>query len=621
MRTTVKPTRPGGAIVKRLGVAVTILALTISGLGAPPRAWAASRDIDNGSLESVRDAYLTWLWPALKSPRDWSGDPTKCVAGSPQAQPEAAVGTYSSAGQAASLEAVNYFREMAGLAPVTESPAASALARQAALIMQANDLLTHYPDASMKCFSADGYLGASTSNLALGLSGAKAVAGLVDDHGPNNREVGHRRWLLYPPLSSVGLGSTYAAASTVVQGAASARDNVRPSGGTAWPSAGYLPWEIAPTSNRWSYTLPAGDFTSATVSMTRNGVPWDAWVVTRGGVFGDPALVWETGGLPEPAIGAVDVYGVTLSGVADAPVSYQVRVFRAGVTSVGAVTIEGEVVAGSAVTARASGVTPSDAFLDYRWYADGEEVGDSATYDIGTADAGRTLVVKVSANTLFDNWATGPATPSAAVRVPAVATGGQESEPESNPASPAPSKKLTKTPVPKVTGTAKVGKTLTARPGTWKPAGVKLAYQWYRSGSAVAGATASRYVVQPADKGKKVSVKVTGSKPGYFPATRSSKATKKVAAGTLTAATPKVTGKARIGISLTANPGVWKPTGVALAYQWYRSGRKIPGATAATHVPTASDAGKKLTVRVTGVAAGYASTSRTSKKTAKVATG
>lgn len=37
-------------------------------------------------------------------------------------------------------------------------------------------------------------------------------------------------------------------------------------------------------------------------------------------------------------------------------------------------------------------------------------------------------------------------------------------------------------PTPKISGTVRVGKTLTAKVGTWKPSGVSLKYQWYRGG-------------------------------------------------------------------------------------------------------------------------------------------
>ena len=46
-------------------------------------------------------------------------------------------------------------------------------------------------------------------------------------------------------------------------------------------------------------------------------------------------------------------------------------------------------------------------------------------------------------------------------------------------------------PVPTITGTRKVGSNLSAVPGAWGPAPVTLAYRWYRSGTAISGATAA----------------------------------------------------------------------------------------------------------------------------------
>ena len=55
--------------------------------------------------------------------------------------------------------------------------------------------------------------------------------------------------------------------------------------------------------------------------------------------------------------------------------------------------------------------------------------------------------------------------------------------------------KLKTTSTPTVSGTAKVGSTLTAKAGTWAPAPVTLAYQWYRGSVRIAGATKSTYTV------------------------------------------------------------------------------------------------------------------------------
>mgnify|MGYP002073549473 FL=1 len=181
-------------------------------------------------------------------------------------------------------------------------------------------------------------------------------------------------------------------------------------------------------------------------------------------------------------------------------------------------------------------------------------------------------------------------------------------------------KALTATPTPKVKGTAQVGRKLTADAGTWKPAKVTLKYQWLRGGTAIKGATKKTYTLTAKDKGKKISVKVTGSKSGFAGQSKTSKATSKVKAGTLTAKpTPKISGTAKVGKKLTAVAGKWKPATVTLGYQWYRNGAKIKKATKSTYKVAAADKGKRLTVKVTGKKAGYASVTKTSKKTAKVA--
>jgi hypothetical protein len=68
---------------------------------------------------------------------------------------------------------------------------------------------------------------------------------------------------------------------------------------------------------------------------------------------------------------------------------------------------------------------------------------------------------------------------------------------------------------PVVSGTRKVGRTLTAKPGTWSPSGVILTYKWYRGSAAIAGADKVTYKLVKADKGRKVTVRVRGTAAGY----------------------------------------------------------------------------------------------------------
>lgn len=67
---------------------------------------------------------------------------------------------------------------------------------------------------------------------------------------------------------------------------------------------------------------------------------------------------------------------------------------------------------------------------------------------------------------------------------------------------------------PTITGTAKVGRKLKAVPGTWEPAPDTFSYKWYRNGTTIKGATAKTYTLKKADKGKRISVKVTAKGDG-----------------------------------------------------------------------------------------------------------
>jgi Zn-dependent metalloprotease len=83
---------------------------------------------------------------------------------------------------------------------------------------------------------------------------------------------------------------------------------------------------------------------------------------------------------------------------------------------------------------------------------------------------------------------------------------------------------------PSIKGKARVGSTLVAKPGTWSPAGVSVKLQWLRNGKPIKKATKTKYKLVKADKGKKVSVRVTGTKAGYQTTAATSKATGKVKA-------------------------------------------------------------------------------------------
>ena len=170
---------------------------------------------------------------------------------------------------------------------------------------------------------------------------------------------------------------------------------------------------------------------------------------------------------------------------------------------------------------------------------------------------------------------------------------------------------MTQSPIPTVSGSATVGGTLTAWAGTWAP-GTKLGYEWLRDGWMIAGATGATYRPTLADGGHTLSARVTGALAGYTTTSRTSGALSVPVPPLGPSPTPVLSGKVRVGTTLTVNPGSWGPAPVSLAIQWLRDGAAISGATKATYTPVVADMGHAISARVTGTKAGYAVTARTS---------
>jgi len=80
------------------------------------------------------------------------------------------------------------------------------------------------------------------------------------------------------------------------------------------------------------------------------------------------------------------------------------------------------------------------------------------------------------------------------------------------------------TPTPTISGTATAGQILTAKTGTWSPKPASYSYQWKRSGTNVAGATASTYRVTNDDAGKQLTVTVTAKFTGAASVSKTSAA-------------------------------------------------------------------------------------------------
>jgi surface antigen len=183
---------------------------------------------------------------------------------------------------------------------------------------------------------------------------------------------------------------------------------------------------------------------------------------------------------------------------------------------------------------------------------------------------------------------------------------------------------------PRTTGTAvKVGVKLTASRGSWTSSSgtlrgspITYRYQWLANTSAISGATGLTFTPTAAHIGKRISVKVTVSSPGYPAAAKTSAQTTYVVKGSFAnTALPTVSATPEVGKALTATKGTWSPLPSSYRYQWRADGAAIAGATSATYTPSAADEGKRLSVTVTVLRSGYNNGVSTSVPTAPVAPG
>jgi amidase len=175
------------------------------------------------------------------------------------------------------------------------------------------------------------------------------------------------------------------------------------------------------------------------------------------------------------------------------------------------------------------------------------------------------------------------------------------------------------TTAPAVTGTVRVGQTVTANPGTWDLDGVDLAVQWLKDGTPIPGATGPTYVVRPADVGTAISIEVTATLADHAPGTATSPArTVLRTATTTTAAVSPARPKAGTRPTLTVRvraAGV-TPTGTVAVTYAGKKVRNVPirlvGGVAKVSLPAKSRGSYRLRVVYTpGAAFGPGSVTRT----------
>jgi uncharacterized protein YkwD len=280
-----------------------------------------SHAVDTSNLAAVDNAYRTAYAPKLTQLIDWiGGSVLGCLPG-----------LSSLLTNNSTLSSLNFVRSMAGLAQVVFSPSLNIAAQRAALMMAANNTLSHDPPSNWKCWTKSGATSASRSDLILAypsLTAGQVISLYMSDPGTTNYAAGHRRWILYPFTTVMGNGSTNVSNALTVIGPSNAnRPNPRWVG---WPTAGYFPNPIEP-DGRWSLSsgLSNVSFAHAKVSVFKGYLPVH---IRQYGIhvgYGQPTVVWQMpSGFDKSASYRVVVTGVKQAGVArPLRAAYVVRLF------------------------------------------------------------------------------------------------------------------------------------------------------------------------------------------------------------------------------------------------------------------------------------------------------
>lgn len=201
----------GGGDASGAGTAVTVIPAATPTPAPTP---AATPTSDATPAPTAMPTPTSSPTPAASIPTAWAAG----IAASYSVQPDVAnckAGTLGANVRAEALAVINTIRALHKLPAVTYSDADQAEAMESALMMAANGQLSHTPPTSWKCYSASGAAGAGSSNLYgavpspfLSLTPTDTIfAGwMTEVRNIVADNVGHRRWILSPFLTSIAYG-------------------------------------------------------------------------------------------------------------------------------------------------------------------------------------------------------------------------------------------------------------------------------------------------------------------------------------------------------------------------------------------------------------------------------
>jgi|GEM_PF-1192414 tellurite resistance-related uncharacterized protein len=291
-----------GGLVKAVAMGQTYV-VAGGGLGIIGGSIHSNTNLSGLERAKVISLYKSQYLGSSLSNCGWTGAVSGCVAG-----------TVSQESHDKVVQRINYYRKLVGLpGDITLESAKNTKCQEAALIMKANNQLSHFPPQTWTCWTEAGNEAAGNSNIALGMHSVNAVTGYIDDFGTTNQAVGHRRWLLYSKAKVMGDGSTDGSNAIWVMGNSG---NPLPSNMPefiAYPPKGYVPGPLV--FDRWSFGIPNASFLNATVTMKdMDSQNVTLNIINNAEGYGDNTVVWEPDGINTNGPGDV-FYTVTVGNV------------------------------------------------------------------------------------------------------------------------------------------------------------------------------------------------------------------------------------------------------------------------------------------------------------------
>ncbi|MCD9020590.1 S-layer homology domain-containing protein [Cohnella silvisoli] len=259
------------------------------------------------------------------------------------------------------VNAVNFYRFLSGLPDDVASTAALNLQAQYGSVLLASfGRLSHHPSpqpADMpKDFYDKGYKSTSQANIysSYGFDdhiAARSIDAYMEDSDTDNLDlVGHRRWILNPPLKNVGIGLAVGVEDwkySALQVFDKSRTEKIDYEYIAYPAQGAFPIEVFKSGYAWSvsinpekYAKPALKQVNVSVKRIRDNKTWNLssknnQVTEKGAYFNvdnnyygtGPAIIFRPDGVDEYRAG--DRFEVTVSGLksmggTDKTISYTV---------------------------------------------------------------------------------------------------------------------------------------------------------------------------------------------------------------------------------------------------------------------------------------------------------